>query len=77
MPDLITIATLAGAGLAGFFGGKRGSRTGAESTLNGTASAVRRIEDKVDALAEQLGHVEDAVSNTRERLAFIEGRMSE
>lgn len=73
MPDLITIASVAGAGLAGFFGGKRGSG----NALNGTAEAVRRIESKVDALTAQLGHVEDEVSNTRERLAFIEGRMSE
>ena len=73
MPDPLTIASVVGAGLAGFFGGKRGSG----NALNGTAEAVRRIETKVDALTTKLEHVEGEVSDTRERLAFIEGRMSE
>jgi hypothetical protein len=75
MGDPITLAGIVGAGLAGWFGGKKGGKKGAEDTLNGTAAAVKRIERSVGTLTEKVDHVSDQVTDVRERVAFMEGKV--
>lgn len=77
MPDPITLATAVGAGLAGWFGGKRGGKRGAEDTLNATAGAVKRIERTVDTIATKVDGLAGHVTDVRERLSYMEGRLSE
>jgi hypothetical protein len=75
MPDPVTLASIVGAGLAGWFGGKKGGKRGAEDTLNGTAAAVRRIETGLSTLTGKVDHVSEQVTDVRERVAFMEGKV--
>ena len=78
---LIELGTIIGAGLAGLIGGKRGSKRGAEDSLNGTANTVKRIErtlnEHVTLTATEFKGVNRRLDDQGQRLSYIEGKMSE